>query len=100
MTPLSKSETTKETTMTDNRSFLILGRTNPFGFIWFDEIKRRDTFTVGEVVYLAGRAQLVKANPYERQGMQFVDVTAQFMDAGGAQADIDETYEAMREATR
>ena len=86
--------------MTDNRSFLILGRKHPFGFVWFDEIQRRDTFAIGEVVYLAGRAQLVKANAYERQGIQFVDVTAQFMDAGGAQADIDETYEEMREATR
>ena len=68
----------------DNRSFMILGKANPAtgGLVWFDDILRRDTFKIGDVVYLAGKAYRVMHNAYERNGHQFVDVSDAHLLAG------------------
>jgi hypothetical protein len=83
--------------MTDNRGWKILGRHTPLGLIFFDEITIKDMFSVDDIVYATGRAMLVVGNPYHRNGRKMVDVTAQYVNSG---SDIDETHEAMREATR
>ena len=88
--------------MSDKHGFIILGKRQDGGLTWFDDLTRRDNFQVGDIVYLAGKAQLVESSPLDRYGRKFTDVTDEYMTEINWREylDLDETYEAIREATR
>ena len=88
--------------MTDKHGFIILGKQTPDDLTWFDDLTRRDNFQVGDIVYLAGKAQLVESSPLDRNGRKFTDVTDEYMAEVNWREylDLDETYEAVRGATR
>ena len=88
--------------MSDNHGFIILGKRQDGGLVWFDELIQHDNFQIGDVVYLAGKARLVESSPLDRNGRKFTDVTDEYTAEVNWREylEVDETYEAIREATR
>ena len=82
--------------------FIILGKRQNGGLTWFDDLTHSDNFQIGDIVYLAGKAQLVESSPLDRNGRKFTDVTDEYMAEVNWREylDLDETYEAVRGATR
>ena len=66
--------------------------------VWYDEIIRGYLLRNGDIILKDGRAMLVREHPH--YGFEFDDVTGAFLAASGDAVDVDETYEALREATR
>ena len=92
MTPLSISETTPLFT------YKVIGHKRQGFLFWLDDIAPRVNLRHNDIALMNGRAMLAMEHPH--YGWVFRDVTAQFMEADGAQVDIDETTQAVLESTR
>ena len=66
--------------------------------VWYTDIITGLLLRNGDIILRDGRAMLVREHPH--WGFEFSDVTPAFMAGTGDAKDIDETYEALREATR
>ena len=94
--------------MNDNRGWLAVGKRIDGAFVWYDDIRRQDVFNANDVIYINNSVKWVKPSPFDRYNQSFVDVTDEYtqvvvdkFDAAWAEyLDLDETYEAIREATR
>ena len=86
----------------DKHGFIILGKQTPDGLTWFDDLAHSDNFQIGDIVYLAGKAQLVESSPLDRNGRKFTDVTDEYMTEANWREylDVDETYESFLAGAR